>query len=310
MTSLPQLSASATGVADLLQLSRQTLLRARQSGALQPIHTESAQLTEAGLPFSLRWVSSLAHKDRVQDTAHRRTPEPPAPPSAEPGPRARPNPFLPPDPQLCVAALGEHHLVVLNKFPVIDDHLLLVTRTFQPQTAPLDPADWTALAAVVAAHAGLGFYNGGAEAGASQPHRHLQWIPDAASGGADALAPFAAGLQPQQHAQAQHQPALPWRHAFVALDAGKVDGASVQRAFALACTALKIETRADPMPPWNVLLTRHWLLLVPRRCESWQGVSVNALGYAGSLFARERERIEALRAIGPLALLRAVGQPS
>jgi ATP adenylyltransferase len=35
---------------------------------------------------------------------------------------------------------------------------------------------------------------------------------------------------------------------------------------------------------------------------------VNSLGYAGSLFVRDREQIERLRAHGPLAVLAAVGR--
>jgi ATP adenylyltransferase len=63
------------------------------------------------------------------------------------------------------------------------------------------------------------------------------------------------------------------------------------------------------MPPYNLLVSRDWLLLVPRRCEKWQDVSVNSLGYAGSLFVRDREQIDRLRAAGPLTVLGAVSQP-
>lgn len=65
---------------------------------------------------------------------------------------------------------------------------------------------------------------------------------------------------------------------------------------------------ANPMPPYNLLVTREALLLVPRMHEKWQDVSVNSLGYAGSLFVRDREQIERLRACGPLAVLAAVGR--
>ena len=79
------------------------------------------------------------------------------------------------------AALGAAHVVVLNKFPVIDRHLLLVTRQFEDQHTPLSHADFDALAAVIAVHGGLGFYNGGRTAGASQAHKHLQWVPETAA---------------------------------------------------------------------------------------------------------------------------------
>ena len=61
------------------------------------------------------------------------------------------------------------------------------------------------------------------------------------------------------------------------------------------------------MPPYNLLVSRNWLLVVPRRCEKWQDVSINALGYAGSLFVRDENQIERLRAEGPLGVLAAVG---
>lgn len=304
-SSLPRLPASGAGLAPLLQLARQTLANARASAALQPIDTECEQIVDGGLPFSLRWVSSLALKP---------TPDkPPVGAGAQSSTGATPrtaNPFLPPDPRLSVAAVGDHHLAVLNKFPVIDEHLLLVTREFETQTAPLSAADWTVFAALVGAHGGLAFYNGGAEAGASQPHRHLQWVPTTGC----ALAAFSAGLDPNAIGAVQQQAALPWRHAFVARqphDQGKRDEDTValQDAFVAACEALELPACADPMPPYNLLLCRQWLLLVPRRCETAAGVSVNALGYAGSLFARDRAQIERLRAFGALALLQTVGLP-
>jgi ATP adenylyltransferase len=64
----------------------------------------------------------------------------------------------------------------------------------------------------------------------------------------------------------------------------------------------------EPTSPYNLLLTRDWLLVVPRSQEKIDDVSVNALGFAGSLFVRRKEQIEQLRAYGPLALLAAVAQ--
>ncbi|WP_341649862.1 hypothetical protein [Thauera humireducens] len=65
----------------------------------------------------------------------------------------------------------------------------------------------------------------------------------------------------------------------------------------------------QPDAAYNLLASRQWLLVVPRQFEKWQDVSVNALGYAGSLFVRSPAQIERLRAEGPLAVLRAVGYP-
>ena len=144
-------------IESLLDRADEVIRRALHSGALQPIRTEQCWLDDGALRFSVRWVSSLALKDRARvDTVIRRKPDF--------------NPFLPPEADLTVAELGDAHLVVLNKFPVIDRHLLIVTRQFEDQHTPLSRADFDALAAVIAEHGGLGFYNGGRTAGASQAH--------------------------------------------------------------------------------------------------------------------------------------------
>jgi ATP adenylyltransferase len=59
--------------------------------------------------------------------------------------------------------------------------------------------------------------------------------------------------------------------------------------------------------PYNLLLTREWMLFVPRARESWQGVSVNALGFAGTLLLRDADALERVRAAGPMAVLSHVG---
>ena len=283
----------------LLDLSQQTLRNALSTGALQPIKTDCCILVQGELSFSVRWVSSLALKDRARvNSVTQRRPDF--------------NPFLPPEPALTVARLGDAHLVVLNKFPVIDHHLLIVTRAFEAQTAPLTAADFRALASVLGAQAGLGFYNGGALAGASQAHKHLQWIPEASLRADDGFAAFSRKLHPEITGFAQFNAELPWRHAFVSLatldwSQPRAAGAALQAAFATACAAVSLRADADPMPPYNLLVSRNWLLVVPRRCEKWQDVSINALGYAGSLFVRDENQIERLRAEGPLGVLAAVG---
>jgi ATP adenylyltransferase len=65
----------------------------------------------------------------------------------------------------------------------------------------------------------------------------------------------------------------------------------------------------DPMPAYNLLLTRQVMLVVPRTLEKWRDVSINSLAYAGSLFVRDRAQIEALRTTGPLTVLTSVGHP-
>lgn len=273
---------------------------ATESGALQPIRTEREIIRDGGLDFTIRWVSSLARKDSDRlSAALRRDP--------------KVDPFLPPDPDLTIGPLGDGHLAVLNKYPVIARHLLVVTRDFVSQTVPLDVADFTALAQVMAELGGLGFYNGGTEAGASQRHKHLQWIPEAARGAK--LGPFIDGLPGDlAPGSTTTRNDLPWRHCFVRLpersDGDAVElGNALHDAYKRACDALDLPRDRDPMPPYNLLTGNGWLVVIPRSREHAGNISVNALGFAGALFVPRPDLIETIRATGPLRLLSNVGYP-
>ena len=58
--------------------------------------------------------------------------------------------------------------------------------------------------------------------------------------------------------------------------------------------------------PYNLLLTRRWLMLVPRTREHFERISINAMGFAGSLFVRDGEELGRVEAVGPLTILQAV----
>ncbi|MGF1641943.1 MAG: hypothetical protein ACFCUO_13435 [Rhodospirillales bacterium] len=275
---------------------------ALRTGALQPIATEQRRIDEGGVRFLVRMVSSLARKGREQAEPARATAAP-----------ARPvNPFLPPDPALLVAALSPTHLCVLNKFNVIGRHLLIVTRRFEDQETLLTAADFEALSTCMAEIDGLGFYNGGTAAGASQPHKHLQLVPlpladDEAGAPIEPLLTAAGRLR-----SVTTVPGLPFRHAFVRLDESPFDRpAAIARAYRalLAATGIEAVAAAEgmrPSRPYNLLLTRAWMLVVPRRCERFRGISVNALGFAGSLFVADRRQLRIIEDVGPMAVLRGV----
>lgn len=272
------------------------------SGTLQAIATEQTVVPTEAIDFMVRWVSSLAHKD----IATRKV-------SAER--RADHNPFLPPEAALLLGPLGERHLCLLNKFPVIDRHLLVVTREFEEQCAPLTHADFHALTMLMQTLGGLGFYNGGSEAGASQRHKHLQWIPESQQsinlGRLAQRLPAgpASTTTPLQH------PALPFVHAFIRLHAADARHdaevlATIQHAaFEAACRALGIDVGCVSMSPYNLLIADGWMLLVPRRRERFEGISINALGFAASLFVRTPAELERIRALGPLQVLAQVAYP-
>jgi ATP adenylyltransferase len=48
------------------------------------------------------------------------------------------------------------------------------------------------------------------------------------------------------------------------------------------------------------------MLAVPRVQECYLSVSINALGFAGSLFVKERKQLEVIRSAGPMRALEVV----
>ncbi|CAM5514371.1 ATP adenylyltransferase family protein [Alcaligenes sp. RM2] len=283
---------------EILQRLDQLSQAALASGDLLPVQAQEELLHDQGLTFFVRWVSTLAAKDAASV-------------SIPGGPRdPNFNPFLPPAPALTVDDASSTHNIVLNKFAVCDLHLVLADKVFSEQLSPLREIDFRILADFLAVQGGLGFYNGGGPAGASQRHKHTQWIPQAASNGSLAL--YLDKLPAQAAAGSAHQhPALAFEHCFVRLqDAQEPDvlTASLLSSYRNACNELGLETAEDGLlPPHNMLAGQGWMLVVPRSVELVDGISVNALSYAGCIYVRTPEQIDLVRQIGPLGVLARAG---
>ncbi len=283
---------------EILQRLDQLSQAALASGDLLPVQAQEELIHDQGLTFFVRWVSTLAAKDAASV-------------SIPGGPRdPNFNPFLPPAPALTVDDASSTHNIVLNKFAVCDLHLVLADKVFSEQLSPLREIDFRILADFLAVQGGLGFYNGGGPAGASQRHKHTQWIPQAASNGSLAL--YLDKLPTQAAAGSAHQhPALPFEHCFVRLqDTQEPDAltTSLLSSYRSACNALGLVPAEDGLlPPHNMLAGQGWLLLVPRSVELVDGISVNALSYAGCIYVRTPEQIDLVRQIGPLGVLARAG---
>lgn len=273
-------------LSDLLAARTRAALR---SGALQPMGTQRTHLVERGIRFTIRVLDPQLHATLA---AIRR----------DPGF----NPFLPYDPDLFVADISDTHVGLLNKFPVVDHHLLVVTRHFEAQESGLTAQDFEALARCMADVDGLAFYNSGLESGASQRHKHLQLVPlpFGPLDGPGPAVPIEAAFAPGAAHPPPRAPELPFVHALARL--AQADGRALDAAF----RRLWQELDLAPGQPHNLLLTRRWMLLVPRSAEAFEGMPVNAMGFAGSMLVRHAEALERVRQVGPLQVLRQVGVPS
>lgn len=277
--------------------------RALVCGALQPIATTQLLLTHSGVEFLVRSVSSLTRKEMAGQKDRQRS-----------GPDY--NPFLPPEPELTVAQVSDSHLAVLNKFNVIDQHLLIVTRRFEHQETLLTQADFRALWRCLQEFDGLAFYNGGKVAGASQRHKHLQLVPLPLAPGMIGTPLDKVWSTVMEVGKLISVPVLPFRHVFMLLPDGQSEKLEDAAAYSLKTYRHMLKrVGIKPVPgdglerqsaPYNLLLTRRWMLLVPRSRESCEGISVNALGFVGSFFVRNKTEMETVRRLGAMEVLTAV----
>lgn len=272
---------------------------AREVGAIKSISTSASVIEDQGIPFVVRVVENLARKEK----------------NAAGNPA---NPFLPYDENLYVTDISDTHVCLLNKFNVVEHHLLFVTRQYESQRSLLSLEDFNALWFGLRAMDGVVFYNSCPVAGASQKHKHLQMVPCPLGGEkvADPVPLARCFTEPSDEDVICHSPRLSFSHAYarVAPPGGRSDRECVESLRELYLAMLqtlgiwKPQTDAPP-EPYNLLATRHWLWLVPRSRPEFEGLGVNALGFAGTFLLKHASQVSQLQQLGPVQLLQAVVQP-
>ncbi|KAG6157325.1 hypothetical protein E4U11_005295 [Claviceps purpurea] len=170
--------------AHLRELVQARFAKALAVGDLHYYATQATLLRVGQAHFQLRFSPALAKK-----SAGKSQPSSSSPPSHS---QSIVDPFAHPSPSLFLSDIGDAHYIVLNKFAVVSGHFILATRAFRPQNHVLEEADLEATMACIKTygqhqgqlkeavheHDGLfAFFNSGEHSGASQPHRHLQFLP-------------------------------------------------------------------------------------------------------------------------------------
>ncbi len=271
---------------------RTTTQGALEAGTLEPLPVSLESAPDAGIRFAVRVLTpsdrKRHHTERQKDRGQ--------------------NPFLPYEQAMFVCDISPTHLCLLNKFPAVPGHTLIVTRAFEEQTELLTREDFEASWLCLQEGEALVFYNAGGPAGSSQPHRHLQIVPAPVAPGF-LRSPIDAAIADARFTDGMGRvEAFAFHHALARL---RIAGAASHKRAAEIIHALYLAmARAfgcdKPDRPYNLLLTRDWLLFVPRVRAHWQRIGVNGLGFAGCMLVRGPEQLAALRAHGPLNVLRDV----
>ncbi|KAJ1929669.1 bifunctional AP-4-A phosphorylase/ADP sulfurylase [Tieghemiomyces parasiticus] len=277
---------------NLATLARLCYERAKVSGALMFTPTTLHINSAAGIDFEIRLVAALAQK-------------PTKPMNREHGPRPpRVNPFLPYDPELYVTSHQDFH-ILLNKFCVAPQHLLIVTKG-----------------------------NVANASGASQPHKHIQLLPATTP---DAIfPPTYAALRNWEYDQVGQIPELPFIHCCVRLRPHKVlvDDATAaaylhgtyQRLLGLARQDFRglLAAGAVPRSPassedagpdapemsYSFFGSPDMMMVALRRHEKCGPTSINSLGYAGMVLAKSEDELQCIRREDVLNVLAFVGFPT
>jgi len=268
--------------------------RALACGALRSFDTVQSVIEDGGVPFFVRQAANLARKEEASKLAAK---------SAADAASAWRDPFSPCEEALRVGDIGERHFLLLNKFNVLAHHLLIVTKDFEPQDSLVGEDDFAALFSCLDRFDGLGFYNGGTVAGSSQPHKHLQIVPLPLDGHALPVEPFIEAAHTRGVFRA---PQLAFAHAAAWLDddaAANLHATYLQLMNAIGVQPFDVAGVAHQSAPYNLLVTRRWMLAVPRSVSHVEGVAVNALGFAGSLFVRDDAQRNVVETLGPMKLL-------
>ena len=260
---------------------------AQLNGALVPLSTELSRIpARQGEPFELRKLKG-----------------PPPSHLVARGPKQ--NPFLPWDPRLEVSQIGMRHVLILNKYPVQKGHMLLITREWAPQHGWLSCHDWEALLSVDQDTKGLWFFNSSPAAGASQPHRHLQFLRRSDD---DRSCPRQEWFQ--SLLKASPKKSCPLTQCCAATARAQNHESEIHyQAYLTLCGQIGLgnpKENQHPRQPYNLLLTKEWIALILRSREGIAGFSINALGFAGYLLSTEISDLAWLNRNGPEALLEGV----
>jgi len=273
-------------------------------GALHSIPSTYELVEQDGIRFLVRILANLVRKDEAKLQQDRQL---------ENSGRAA-NPFLPYEEDLFVADLSQTHVCLLNKYNVVNYHLLIITRAFEEQEALLTLQDMAAMATCLAEIDGLVFYNGGSLAGASQRHKHLQLVPlPLLPDGAQI--PIAPAIATAQFCDSIGSSAeFPFVHAIARLNPDWLrspsGAAEILLCYQRLLRAVGLQDHGSMQSgAYNLLVTRQWMLMVPRTRDNFEAIAVNALGFAGAMLVRSPQQLQRLKECRPLTILKQVAVP-
>lgn len=206
------------------------------------------------------------------------------------------DPFVSPyNPSAYINTIGEQHVCLLNKFPIVVPHLLICAKNYIPQTSPLVLKDFEAWVQGITDDSVLGFFNSGAIAGSSQMHRHMQLIRTSL--------PLEKTIL---------QGLLPFKHDLIKFE--YLNAAELYQHYLSVMESMQLYMTSSingltECHPYNILLTQRWMLLIPRTKNQVGEIKGHGVNFIGRFLVSSTEQLEWLEKYGFERFLTDCGVP-
>ncbi|CAD8199356.1 unnamed protein product [Paramecium octaurelia] len=254
---------------------------------------------EQGIEFHIKLVKSLAKKPV--------------------GHQQNINPLIEPfQPGQLVMRLQNYN-ILLNKYPVNPYHALLVPQQFIHQTEKFSKEYLSLAYDLLCAVEGFAFFNSHPEAGASLDHKHFQIVPKSAYQSANILNHIKEWWFEKSVRQANKFTKLrclkKTKHFICFFNQDLLQNPNCderQQQNILYETYEKLLNKCQVEDirelKHNLIMTQEFLMIVVRKQAAFNGVAMNAVGFTGSLLAKNEQECEKLKQTRIIEILENLAQ--
>lgn len=235
------------------------------------------------------------------------------------------NPFENPEPELTVIEdFGDSNQfrIVYNKFPVVPRHLMFLTKQYKPQTTPLSPDELKATYSILKTLATdpkdrwFAFYNCGQESGASQPHKHVQFmtLPKDFKPYPDFIVSESDSFIPDTKREPLQNPGIPMAHFIAKLPTNLNDLSEddlIMYFTSLLQRTLTVLRENDANSiSYNVIMTTEYIMMVPRSLGKYKELGINSCGILGLFLFKNEDLLKIVQDDTPQKVWEMVGFPN
>lgn len=219
-----------------------------------------------------------------------------------------------------IAHVNRTHRLIFNKYCIYrPQYILLTASPAHLQTTPLDLTDfkaaWTALNALERLGPHYLIFNCARQAGGSRMHKHMQLFEQEG----EAMLPDRILLDPTGEVAKN----IPYRYSLHALPKHLRDGNTDEVADTLLraytshvedCTkaldGAGFVNEDEGVIPHNIVLTKRWLITIPRRAAGNGSATANAAGFMGLVWVPDEAVVDRWKRLGPTQNLAELGVPA